>query len=242
MSALRQPRDRGINPARTGQQAMSIGVLIKLLQPEFPDVTVSKIRFLESEGLISPSRTQSGYRRFVAEDVERLRYILSTQRDNYTPLKVIRQQLDAMDAGELTALMSTANTDPMISPEEFRAPVVTRLTDDDIAEQAGVDASFVGELIAGGLITSDASGFFTADDVRVVTTAYALGEWGVDIRHLKAVRNAARAQALLISQVTEPVASTKSDVAKHKAHELSEELASLVVSLHAALVKNELKS
>lgn len=78
---------------------MSIGVVLDQLHKEFPEVTVSKIRFLESEGLVSPQRTASGYRRFTQQDVDRLRYILTTQRDNYTPLKVIREQLEAMDSG-----------------------------------------------------------------------------------------------------------------------------------------------
>ena len=85
---------------------MSIGVVLERLRTEFPDVTVSKIRFLESEGLITPQRTASGYRRFTEEDVERLRYILVTQRDNYLPLKVIREQLEAMDSGHVTAILS----------------------------------------------------------------------------------------------------------------------------------------
>lgn len=100
---------RKTNPAehapRTGMKTMSIGVVIKRLREEFPDVTVSKIRFLESEGLISPERTQSGYRRFTDADVDRLRYILVTQRDNYLPLKVIREQLEAMDKGSVAALI-----------------------------------------------------------------------------------------------------------------------------------------
>ena len=101
---------------------MSIGVVIKCLSEEFPDVTVSKIRFLESEGLITPERTQSGYRRFTEDDVERLRYILITQRDNYLPLKVIREQLEAMDSGKVTAVMTGQNAaDPLIAPEQFAA-------------------------------------------------------------------------------------------------------------------------
>ena len=101
---------------------MSIGVVLKRINEEFPDVTVSKIRFLESEGLVSPSRTSSGYRRYTEDDVERLRYILITQRDHYLPLKVIREQLEAIDAGEVTSIMSTSSSTPVVSPENFRDP------------------------------------------------------------------------------------------------------------------------
>lgn len=101
---------------------MSIGVVLEQLRVEFPDVTVSKIRFLESEGLISPQRTASGYRRFTEKDVQRLRYILVTQRDNYLPLKVIREQLEAMDSGAVTSILTKAQVEPMISPDNFGHP------------------------------------------------------------------------------------------------------------------------
>ena len=134
---------------------MSIGVVIKCLSEEFPDVTVSKIRFLESEGLITPERTQSGYRRFTEDDVERLRYILITQRDNYLPLKVIREQLEAMDSGKVTAVMTGQNAaDPLIAPEQFAAPAATRLTDEDVAAQAECDSDVVAQCIDAGLILS----------------------------------------------------------------------------------------
>lgn len=242
MSAVRNSHNGSVTPLRHARnETMSIGVVLKTLRGEFPDITVSKIRFLESEGLITPSRTPSGYRRFTDKDVERLRYILVTQRDNYTPLKVIRQQLNAMDSGEVTALLSASKAEPIISPEEFKAPAATRLTDDDVASRAEVEIAFVHQLSEAGLITADASGFFTADDVRVASTASALREFGLDIRHLKSVRNSARRQADLISQITTPVAKSHSDIAKHKAREMSEQLTALVVSLHASMVKNDLR-
>ena len=80
---------------------MSIGAVLDLLRPDFPDVTISKIRFLEAEGLVTPLRAASGYRRFTAYDCARLRFILTAQRDHYLPLKVIRAQLDAQPDGEL---------------------------------------------------------------------------------------------------------------------------------------------
>ncbi|MFD3701785.1 MerR family transcriptional regulator [Nocardia sp. NPDC058658] len=81
---------------------MSIGSVLDLLRPDFPDITISKIRFLESEGLIRPERTPSGYRRFSVADYERLRFVLTAQRDQYLPLKVIKEQLEAIDSGAAT--------------------------------------------------------------------------------------------------------------------------------------------
>src|SRR6185312_15836233 len=85
---------------------MSIGAVLDLLRPDFPDVTISKIRFLEAEGLVTPERTPSGYRRFTAYDCARLRFVLTAQRDHYLPLKVIKAQLDEQPDGELPAIGS----------------------------------------------------------------------------------------------------------------------------------------
>lgn len=222
-------------------RTLSIGKVLEELRGEFPDVTVSKIRFLEAEGLITPQRTASGYRRFTADDVQRLRYILLTQRDNYLPLKVIREQLDAMDSGTVTAILSAAEAEPIVSPDSFRAPAPTRLTDTDVAEQAGASPEDVAELLDAGLIRPDSAGFFTVDDVRVVTTAQALRGFGFDQRHLRSLRNTAYRQADLIGQVAGPVARSKGDSARQRAEELGQQMTALVVSLHAGLVKNALR-
>lgn len=213
---------------------MSIGVVIKCLREEFPDVTVSKIRFLESEGLITPERTQSGYRRFTDGDVERLRYILTTQRDNYLPLKVIREQLEAMDSGTVSVV-------PEVPAETFIPQPSSRLSDAQVAEQAKCDPAVVAKCINAGLIAPDNSGLFTADDVRIVAAAQSLSEFGVDTRHLKGVRQAAVRQADIIAKVTDPVAKSGKAGAQQEAEELGQQMISLVVSLHAALVKNELR-
>ncbi|WP_231580538.1 transcriptional regulator FtsR [Corynebacterium kalinowskii] len=229
------------SPAKKAPKTMSIGVVLDRLQQEFDDITVSKIRFLESEGLVSPQRTASGYRRFTEADVERLRYILITQRDNYLPLKVIREQLEAMDNGTVTTMLSAKEASPIISPDNFRAPTAARLTSDDVAQQAGVTPEAVALLASAGLIHGDRSGFFTADDVRVVSTCVALEEFGFDVRQLRSLRNTALRQADLIGQVAGPVALSKSDTARERATELSQQMTALVVSLHASLVKSALR-
>lgn len=245
MSAIRKtaPQQTAAKQAKPNKPAktMSIGVVLERLRTEFPDVTVSKIRFLESEGLITPQRTASGYRRFTDQDVERLRYILVTQRDNYLPLKVIREQLEAMDSGQVTAILTANDAEPIISPENFRAPAPTRLTDVDVAEQAQASQSTVEEYIKVGLITPDAAGLFNVDDVRTVTTAMSLAEFGLDSRHLKTLRTAAARQADMIGQVTEPVAKSGKVNAQQQAEEIGQQMSALVVSLHASLVKNELR-
>ncbi|MCZ9308700.1 MerR family transcriptional regulator [Corynebacterium uberis] len=220
---------------------MSIGVVLERLREEFPDVTVSKIRFLESEGLVTPQRTASGYRRFTEEDVQRLRYILVTQRDNYLPLKVIREQLEAMDSGQVTAILTAGDTKTLVSPENFRAPAATRLTDADVATQAGVDLPVIAELVKAKLIHPDAAGFFTADDVTVVATVEALRGFGFDLRHVGLLRGAARRQADLIAQVAAPVARSGMAGARQRAEDTAQQMSALTVSLHAALVKAALR-
>lgn len=227
----------GVKSAKT----MSIGVVLDRLTQEFPDVTVSKIRFLESEGLISPQRTSAGYRRFTEDDVERLRYILVTQRDNYLPLKVIREQLEAMDSGQVTAILSAGQAEPIVSPENFRRPVATRLTDSDLAEQAGVSVTVVAELVKAQLIRPDEAGFFTNDDVAIVRTSAALGDFGFDIRHLKSLRTTAERQADLIGQAVAPLARSRGEQSRQRAEEMGQQMSALVVSLHATLVKNALR-
>lgn len=240
MSAIRKTAPQAAT--RQSVKTMSIGVVLERLRTEFPDVTVSKIRFLESEGLITPQRTASGYRRFTDADVERLRYILVTQRDNYLPLKVIREQLDAMDSGQVAAILTSADAEPIVSPEAFRAPAATQLTDVEVAQRAGADEATVAELIKAGLITPNAAGLFSEDDVRVTTTAVALKEFGFDARHLKTLRTAATRQADLIAQVTEPVAKSGKASARQQAEELGQQISALVVSLHTSLVKSELRN
>ncbi|MCS4489378.1 MerR family transcriptional regulator [Corynebacterium sp. ES2794-CONJ1] len=239
MSALPQPHAESAPVKR--QKTMSIGVVLRQLTTDFPDVTVSKIRFLESEGLISPQRTASGYRRFVQADLDRLRLILTLQRDRYMPLRVIREELDNGNAHNLAVISSVRQAQPMIGPDEFRAPIITRLSAEDVAEQAGVKPDFVLELDRAHVIKADTSGFFTADDVRLVSTAAGLAEFGFEVRHLKALTNGAARQAALLAQVIEPVAKSKSDSAKERAEEMSSQLTALMASLHAGLLKNAVR-
>lgn len=238
MSALPNPTGPEPKPEKT----MSIGEVLKLLTPDFPDITLSKIRYLESEGLVFPQRTSSGYRKYINADVERLHYVLTTQKKTYMPLKQIKKQLDAMDSCSVIPITKAATAQTIISPEEFRKPAITRLSDVEIAEKAGVELQFVIDLANVGIIGPDQSGFFTADDIQVVSTASALSEFGIDARHLKSVKNAASRQADLISQVVTPLVRSNKDGAREQAEEMSRQMSALVVSLHAILVKNELRN
>lgn len=219
----------------------SIGDVIKQLQVDFPDVRVSKIRFLEAEGLISPKRSKSGYRRFSPEDISRVRYILGLQRDEFLPLKVIRERLEAMDAGNVTTIpVHSDSVAGAVTPEQFRAPRIRRLTRADVCVRSGVDDDFLGVLVRMDMVVPDAAGFFSIDDVDVVRIAAKLGEYGIDSRHLRSLVTMASRQSDLVNRVAEPLAHRRDENAAERAAEVGREVSALVVSLHAALVKGNL--
>ncbi|MDN6619149.1 MAG: MerR family transcriptional regulator [Corynebacterium variabile] len=228
-------RGQGILPTS------SIGDVIKNLQADFPEVKVSKIRFFEAEGLISPRRSKSGYRRFSPEDISRIRYILGLQRDEFLPLKVIKERLDAMDAGNVTTINSHSDSVAgAVTAEQFRAPQVRRLPRADVCVRSGADDDFLGVLVRMEMVVPDAAGFFSTDDVEVVQIAAKLGEFGIDSRHLRSLVTMARRQSDLVNRVTEPVAHRRDENAAERASEVGREVSALLVSLHASMVKSNL--
>lgn len=225
--------------ARAG---LSIGAVLTALRTDFPDVTISKIRFLESEGLVTPDRTPSGYRQFSAVDCERLRYVLAAQRDHYLPLKVIKEQLDALGRGEAPGLPGpppprVLSAAPVVAPEHFAEARPVRITREQLVSESGGPEQLVADLIEHGVLRSGEAGFFDADAVALVRTAAQMAEHGVHPRHLRAFRSAADREAGLIAQIARPVAQQRDDAAQARAQELVRELAALSVTLHAVLVK-----
>ncbi|MGX7827811.1 transcriptional regulator FtsR [Actinokineospora sp. 24-640] len=219
-------------PTRDGS---TIGAVLARLRPEFPDVTISKIRFLEAEGLLSPERTAAGYRRFSEADIARLRFVLAAQRDHYLPLKVIRERLDAgATLPALTAVPKRGRM-PVIGLDE---PAGDRLTREDVLAHTGVPSALLTELEQYGLVRPDPSGCFDTDGVQVVRIAAALGGFGIEPRHLRAFRAAADRELGLLEQVVAPLYRQRD---RAKAGEQARELAGLSVGLHTLLVKSGLR-
>ena len=236
-------------PALAG---MSIGAVLDLLRPDFPDVTISKIRFLEAEGLVTPQRAASGYRRFTAYDCARLRYILTAQRDHYLPLKVIKAQLDAQPDGELPPsgslygvprLVSVTGSGPAAGGSDTGAvtPTRVRLSREDVLERSGVAEELLTALVKAGVITTGPSGFFDEHAVVILQCARALAEYGVEPRHLRAFRSAADRQSDLIEQIAGPVVKAGKAGARDRADELAREVAALAITLHTSLIKSALR-
>lgn len=239
------------SPELTG---MSIGAVLDLLRPEFPDVTISKIRFLESEGLVTPQRSASGYRRFTAYDSARLRFVLTAQRDQYLPLKVIKAQLDAQPDGELPRQDSRYPAPRLVpvgkpSGDELPrgrdngagGPASVRLTREDLLERSGVAAELITALRKAGVITTGSGGFFDEHAVVIAQCAAALAEYGVEPRHLRAFRSAADRQSDLIAQIAGPVGKAGTTGARDRADDLAREVAALAITLHTSLIKSAVR-
>lgn len=237
-------------PALAG---MSIGVVLDTLRSEFPDVTISKIRFLEAEGLVTPQRTASGYRRFTAYDCARLRFILTAQRDHYLPLKVIKAQLDALPDGELPQ-SGSAYAAPRLVPVGGSggaeavlpsAPAQSRLSREALLERSGVDEELLNSLVKAGIITPIFKGagtvFFDEHAVVIAQCARALADYGVEPRHLRAFRSAADRQSDLIAQIAGPVVKAGKAGARDRADDLAREVAALAITLHTSLIKSAVR-
>jgi DNA-binding transcriptional MerR regulator len=229
---------------------LSIGEVLTQLRGDFPDITISKIRFLETEGLVSPDRTPSGYRKFASADVARLRYVLAQQRDHYLPLRVIKDQLDAIDRGlvppgpgGLPRVPHLAIADNAPTPEHFRPVAPTlRLSREELLNATGLTAEQLSELEQFGLITATAGGHYDDDALTVGQVVAELGRYGLEGRHLRAFRTAAEREIGLFSQVVGPMSHQRGADAKARAEETVRELAALSVRLHAALVQIGLRN
>jgi DNA-binding transcriptional MerR regulator len=238
--------------AESARAYFTIGEVLAQLQGEFADVSVSKIRFLESEGLIEPARTPSGYRRFGPADVERLRYILTAQRDTYLPLRVIRDRLDAIDRGEdpgsraplgLVATSGRGTVGPNGLDDEPAPGAAERslLTRRELESAAGISAEMLTELEDFGLVERTGR-HFGPEAITVASRAAALARFGVQARHLRAVKAAAEREIALIDQVVAPIIRQRSPGARERAAEVGQEIAALSLRLHAALVEAGLRA
>jgi len=202
-------------PARA---SVGIGQVLAELRPEFPDISPSKIRFLEAEGLITPARAESGYRRFAVADIERLRFILTAQRDEYLPLRVIKERLDALGGDEAGA-----------------APPVA-MTRSELLEATGADEEILAELEDYGLVRR--ARMYGVEAVAVVRAAVAVREYGIEPRHLRAVKAAADREVSLVEQVVAPLARQRGS--REPALRAARDVAGYIARLHATLVEDGL--
>jgi len=182
--------------ARTRPRLLTIGAVCRRLKPEFPDVSISKIRYLEGEGLVTPRRTQGGYRLFSEDDLERLETILRLQRDEFLPLRVIREEL-ASGAAKARRKRATAALGEGEADD---------LGVDELCERAGVDAARARELEQFGLLEAP----YGELDVEIAVVCERLARYGIAPRHLRAFRTAADRQAALLEALVLPSLRSRS--------------------------------
>jgi len=249
--------------AQPARPYLGIGEVLAKLRGEFPDISVSKIRFLESAGLIAPARAPSGYRKFGVDDVERLRYILTVQRDQYLPLRVIKERLpgpaEPLPAPPVPAAQATASP-PSAVPSSTGAPTTgppstgrpagpvlaggqaaqgaprPGMTRRELLEAAGITDDQLAELEDFGLVRRDGRRY-GPDALEITRTVLELAAYGVQARHLRGVRAAAERETTLIEQVVAPTLRQRSPVARASAGTVAREIADLSVRLHRALIE-----
>ncbi|HEY9424744.1 MAG TPA: MerR family transcriptional regulator [Microterricola sp.] len=211
---------------------LSIGQVLAHLNPEFPDLTPSKLRFLEEQGLVSPARTESGYRKFCAADVERLQLILSMQRDHYLPLKVIRSHLAEIDAGRTPNLPGGAPSAPsMLS-------AVRRYSRDELVRESGATAALLDDAIAASLVTP--SEVYTDDSLSVLRALVELQRSGIEPRHLRGFRGAAQRELGLIESALTPLARRKDSSSRAQVIERAQDIAGQLEVVRGSLIRSAL--
>lgn len=219
----------------TIQKPLKIGAVVDVLSHEFPDITVSKIRFLEGEGLIDPPRTHSGYRQFHAADVERIRYILRQQRDHFLPLKVIRRNLEKWERG---VEPTTAPPDGP-PPETYFAVAEAEYDVQSLAHAAGVTVRLVEDLIRHGVLVSAET--FDGDDLTIVRAAQRMIAHGLEARHLRQFRLAANREVDLFRQLTGPLLRHANPTSLAQAAEVLADVAQAARDLQETMVRSELR-
>jgi DNA-binding transcriptional MerR regulator len=240
MEASPTPFDRTVPESTDGapsnRKALTIGAVAKILGREFEDISISKIRYLEDQKLLSPRRTPGGYRLYSQADVERLRTILRMQRDEFLPLRVIRQELAA---GAREERGSTASLRRATAIEAGKG---SRLTIDELADQTGGTGELIKELEDWRLIqpeTVDGNKLYDETDAEIVKACAELARFGVGGRNLKVLRTAADREAALLEAVVGPALRSSNHNRRREAMENLESLAAACNNLtHMLLVRD----
>ena len=215
------------------QVLLSIGQVLSRLTPEFPDLSPSKLRFLEERGLVRPARTESGYRKFSQQDVDRLRLVLTMQRDRYLPLGVIKGYLAEIDAG--LSPVPPGSVD-VVGPSML--PSGRRLTRDELIREAGATPMLLQDAVSASVIVPTES--FGEDVLAVLKALVELQRCGIEPRHLRGFRAAAERELGLIETALMPVARRKDASSRARAAELAVEIARQLEVVRSSLIRSAL--
>ncbi len=240
---LPEPAERE-GAQRPRQKAVTIGTVCKALQQEFPDISISKIRYLEDQKLLSPRRTQGGYRLYTQSDVQRLRTILRLQRDEFLPLRVIRQELAGGRAEH-----EVAAAPPSDGRSLRRALVSTRdpgalYSLEDVVEETNSDPNLVRELVEFGVIKGEmraGARYFDETEREIVRAVSELARYGVGGRNLRVFRSSADREAQLLQSILAPALRSRNPERRREAIEALENLASVTTHLKHLLLIRDLR-
>jgi DNA-binding transcriptional MerR regulator len=225
--APRSAAARAVSPA---PELLTIGQVLARLKPEFPDLSSSKLRFLEERELVTPVRTQSGYRKFSSADVDRLRIVLGLQRDHYLPLKVIKEYLADLDAGREPTLPGGGDV-----PRPSMLGRERRYSRDELPRVAGASPMLVGDAVSAALIPAADS--YGEDSVSVLRALVELQRSGIEPRHLRTFRSTAEREVGLIESALMPVSRRGDATSRAKAVELAREIAGHLEVVRSSLIR-----
>ena len=210
---------------------LTIGQVLNILNPEFTELSPSKLRFLEEQELVTPQRTASGYRKYTEEDVERVRIILELQRDKYLPLKVIRQYLADIDAGKVPTLPGS-NT-PVV--EHLRQSKGVKYSELDLISETAITPALIADAQSSGLLGQEP---FEAADLEVARALMHLQRFGIQPRHLRGIKAAADREIGIIEGVVAPVLAKKDTSSRSRAAHYAMEISNQFAAIHAELVRS----
>jgi DNA-binding transcriptional MerR regulator len=222
----------------------SIGEVLVTVKTEFPDITISKIRFLESEGLIEPERTPSGYRKFYEKDLERLRSILKMQRDEYLPLKVIKERLLHQESADLDGEGAGAEAVPEPAEELAEPPTGLQMSIEEMSAATGIDRDRIKELESFGLVCShgpESARYYDGDDYIVLSIVKDFFRYGVEPRHLTMYKHFSEREATFFESIVMPQLRQRNPDARRLASTSLAELAKASRKLKTALLRTNLR-
>jgi DNA-binding transcriptional MerR regulator len=225
----------------TTKRTHTIGEVINLLRSEFPDVTVSKIRFLETQGLVRPDRSASGYRMFTDDDIQRIQYILAEQRDHYLPLKVIKSKLTAWEHGDESPVVTESGP----PPEAYFATSGVSLTASEISRSSGLSRDQLAAVVSEGLLAPkqlpDGSASFTDADLQTARALHRLLARGLEPRHLRPLRLAAERQVDLLGQLVAPMLRHRNPDNQRTSAEILADTAQASAEAQETMVRSRLR-
>jgi len=232
-------------PLSRSRDYLSIGEVLEAVKEDFPDISISKIRFLEAEGLITPERTPSGYRKFYEPDVLRLRYILSLQRDQFMPLKVIRERLDAVDSNggamAVPDVSSVGQLGESAAPTPAADMTAMQLSVAELADAADLSREQMKGLEDYGLLHGDESRPYDENDLLIAKAAKKFFAYGVEPRHLRMYRQFAEREASFFEQIVSPVARKRDPEGQREAARSMRELLVLARQLREGVLRSNLR-